>query len=131
MPRLNWKIGRIIELIVSKDGVVRGALVQVAGTKSVWRRPVVSLFPLEERAGESTSKRSNWESPSGLDPEPNFPKTKAIEKEDLNDSFKSDTIRDKGRDSFKSKTTSANSDKLERRQASINSDLKRRLFKQK
>ena len=130
-PRLNWKIGRIIELIVSKDGVVRGALVQVAGTKSVWRRPVVSLFPLEERAGESTSKRSNWESPLGLDPEPNFPKTKAIEKEDLNDFFKSDTIRGKGRDSFKSKTTSANSDKRERRQASINSDLKRRLLKQK
>jgi len=77
---------------------------------------MVSLFTLEERADDSTSKRSDGESPLDLDPESNFPNTKAIKKEDLNASFRSDTIRGKGRGSYKSETISTNSDKRERPQ---------------
>ena len=42
-----WKLGRIIELITSKDGHIRAAVLCVAGNR-ILQRPIQSLFyPLE------------------------------------------------------------------------------------
>ena len=54
-PRLFWRLGKIENVILSKDGLVRGAKVRV-GTKSgerggcvVLERPLQRLYPLEVR----------------------------------------------------------------------------------
>lgn len=43
--RLNWPLGRIIELLPGKDGKVR--LVRVKTTKGQLLRPVQRIYPLE------------------------------------------------------------------------------------
>ena len=119
-PRLNWKMGKIIDLIKGKDGLARGAVVRVAGSNKVLRRAVVSIFPLEERAGESVPERSTGESPLGLVPEHSIPGGKAIERGDLDESFRLSTGGISG----------VHNERRERRKAALNSDLKRRLLKQ-
>ena len=48
-PRGLWKLGKVMELIVGRDGEVRGGVVKVlSGNKvSLLRRPVQHLIPLE------------------------------------------------------------------------------------
>ena len=46
-PRLMWKLGRVVELIVSKDGECRAAGLSVTGSKNILQRPIRKLFPLE------------------------------------------------------------------------------------
>lgn len=45
-PRGHWPLGRVIEVIAGKDGVIRAARVKSADGK-VYDRPVVKLFILE------------------------------------------------------------------------------------
>ena len=45
MPRHLWKLGRIEELITSKDGKIRGATVKTE--QSSIQRPIQKLYPLE------------------------------------------------------------------------------------
>ena len=47
VSRQNWLLGRIIELIPSRDGVVRGAKVIVGKTRAVIERPINMLYPVE------------------------------------------------------------------------------------
>ena len=50
VPRQCWKLGRIVEVQQSADGVIRGATVKVitkTGKVNKLRRPVQRLFPLE------------------------------------------------------------------------------------
>ena len=50
MKRNMWKLGKVEELIVGKDSVVRGAVVRISrsGKPSVLlRRPLQLLYPLE------------------------------------------------------------------------------------
>ena len=50
MKRNMWKLGKVEELIVGKDSVVRGAVVRISrsGKPSVLlRRPLKLLYPLE------------------------------------------------------------------------------------
>ena len=50
MKRNRWKLGKVEELIVSKDSVVRGAVIRISrsGNPSVLlRRPLQLLYPLE------------------------------------------------------------------------------------
>ena len=50
-----WKMGKIIELIVGRDSVVRGAKVRVAGNSkrtTILERPLEKLFPLEMGEGD-------------------------------------------------------------------------------
>ena len=45
-PRRLWKLGRIIELITSKDGHIRAAVLRVAGN-CILQRPIQKIYPLE------------------------------------------------------------------------------------
>jgi hypothetical protein len=53
--RALWKLGRVVDLIKGKDGVVRGARVKTESTYSggVIERPLQKLFPLEMGRGGS------------------------------------------------------------------------------
>ena len=46
-PRQNWCLGRIIELLPSRDGEIRGAKVLIGKSKQVVERPVNKLYPIE------------------------------------------------------------------------------------
>ena len=46
MPRQLWRLGRIVKLLISNDGQVRGAEVKIGKTNSIIRRPVNKLYPL-------------------------------------------------------------------------------------
>ena len=43
--RAQWKLGLVIDLIIGRDGVVRGTKLRTP--KSVIERPVQHLYPLE------------------------------------------------------------------------------------
>ena len=52
LPRGFWKLGLVEELFEGKDGVAKVALVRLApknGKRSVLRRPIQCLYPLEVR----------------------------------------------------------------------------------
>ena len=46
-PRTFWKLARVMELIRSTDGQVRGARILVGSTGSTLQRPTQALYPLE------------------------------------------------------------------------------------
>ena len=48
-PRHLWKLGRVTELIRSKDGTVRAAKVKCGSTGNVISRPINKLYPIEVR----------------------------------------------------------------------------------
>ena len=55
LPRRNWRLGDITELIESRDGYERGAVLQVVSKKGKHiklQRPIQKLFPLEVNIGE-------------------------------------------------------------------------------
>ena len=47
MPRNFWKLARVISLNVSKDNLVRSAVIKVAGSSNLLTRPITALYPLE------------------------------------------------------------------------------------
>ena len=52
VKRNNWKLGRIVELVVGRDGVVRGAQLKTTtekGSTGMISRPLQKLYPLEVR----------------------------------------------------------------------------------
>ena len=53
-PRQNWKLGRTVELISSKDKEIRSVKLLVGKTNRYINRPVNRLFPLECRIDTST-----------------------------------------------------------------------------
>ena len=55
LPRRNWRLGEVTELIESKDGCERGAVLRVASKKGKHlklRRPIQKLVPLEVSTGK-------------------------------------------------------------------------------
>ena len=48
----GWRLGIVVELTKSNDGLVRGAKVKVGKTRNVIRRPVNCLYPTEVCAAE-------------------------------------------------------------------------------
>lgn len=64
LPRSFWKLGRIKELIVGKDGQTRGATVRVAGrgrNHTTLNRPLQLLYPLEVPDGKDVARTSDSE----------------------------------------------------------------------
>ena len=61
--RALWKLGRVVELLKGKDGVVRGAKVKTDSKYSggVIERPLQKLFPLEMGRGEVNDKSDDEE----------------------------------------------------------------------
>ena len=49
VPRAFWKLARVMQLIPSKDGIIRGALIRVGSSSKqiLLRRPLEHLYPLE------------------------------------------------------------------------------------
>jgi len=45
-PRGHWRLGKVIKLTFSKDGLVRSATVKIPSGREI-RRPVNLLFPLK------------------------------------------------------------------------------------
>ena len=58
LPRSNWKLARVHEVIVSKDSHIGGALVKVAKTKLFVKRPVNKLYLVKSHL-ETLNKREN------------------------------------------------------------------------
>ena len=52
IPRHRSRLGVVVELIKSNDGLVRGAKVEVGKTRNVIRRQVNCLYPTEVCAAE-------------------------------------------------------------------------------
>ena len=46
MPRQSWRLGKIMAVITSNDGKIRGAGVKMGKTNTLIRRPVNKLYPL-------------------------------------------------------------------------------------
>ena len=56
LPKAKWQLGKVEQLITSKDGKVRSAVVRIGnskGTSTRLRRPIQKLYPLEVRHTES------------------------------------------------------------------------------
>ena len=47
VPRQQWCVGRIIEILPGRDGHIRGAKVFVGRTKTILERPINKLYPIE------------------------------------------------------------------------------------
>ena len=46
-PPQSWRLGKIVELIPSKDAQIRGAKILIGKSKSIISRPVNKLYPVE------------------------------------------------------------------------------------
>ena len=67
-PRSKWRIGKVEELIVGKDGKTRGAKLKLnteSGNTTVAHRPVQKLIPFEIVEEKSSCVNSNEESSGG------------------------------------------------------------------
>jgi hypothetical protein len=58
MPRSQWRIGRIVELIVSDDGLCRSVKLLIPGGRYI-NRPIKLLFPLELTVSEPQKLDNN------------------------------------------------------------------------
>ena len=47
VPRKNWSLGKIVEILPSKDKKVRGARILVGKNRSIIERPINKLYPIE------------------------------------------------------------------------------------
>ena len=58
LKRMDWKIGKIEELIQSKDGEIRSAKIVTItnGKKSYMRRPINKLYPIESNIEDEEVK---------------------------------------------------------------------------
>ena len=54
LPRHRWRLGIVVELIKSNDGLVRGAKVKVGKTRNVIRSPVNCCYPTEVCTAEQS-----------------------------------------------------------------------------
>ena len=52
MPRQLWRLGRIMKLLISDDGQIRGAEVKIGKANAMIRRPVNKLYPLIVHDGD-------------------------------------------------------------------------------
>ena len=68
-PRHLWEIGRIMKLIESKDGKIRGAEVKVGRTGALINRPITKLYPIvsDKSAPVQTTPDINTEMTSNID----------------------------------------------------------------
>ena len=67
VKRCKWKLGKVIELVKGRDGVVRGAVLETE--KERQSRPLQKLYPLEVR-DQSMEKKTDTAAPDGDDAAP-------------------------------------------------------------
>ena len=56
-PRQHWKLGRIVELIISNDKEVRSAKLFVGKSKRYINRPINRLYPIEYKIDNDNCER--------------------------------------------------------------------------
>ena len=63
MPRHFWKISIVTRVLPSRDSEIRGAIVRIAKTNTILKRPVNKLFAVENTYHDTnqTDKASNKE----------------------------------------------------------------------
>ena len=54
VKRNKWRLGKVIEIVRGKDGVIRGAVMETA--KEKMSRPLQKLYPLEVREASVATK---------------------------------------------------------------------------
>ena len=59
LPRSMWRLGIVEELYKGKDDKVRGAAVRIPKTKSLFKRPVNRLYPIESIRESDINKDVN------------------------------------------------------------------------
>ena len=59
VPRQNWLLGRVVELLPSRDGHTRGAKVLIGKTRSIVDRPINMLYPIEFAVEKEMHVRNN------------------------------------------------------------------------
>ena len=64
-PRINWRLGLIVELLHSSDGIVRS--VNVKTSSGVLNRPITKLYPLEVTSENCVSETNSSETNSELE----------------------------------------------------------------
>ena len=71
--RVLWKLGRVVDLLRGKDGVVRGAKVKTDSKYmgGIIERPLQKLFPLEMGRGDVKDDKSIDEEAVASDDPPN------------------------------------------------------------
>ena len=62
MPRQRWRLGRIVQLIKSRDGAVRAAKVIIGRSRIILERPVSKLYPIEKVEKHEHIKRDTVQS---------------------------------------------------------------------
>lgn len=65
LPRGNWRLGRIQELVQSEDGEIRSAKVLLPTNKLIGR-PLNLLYPIECPANETNTDEDNAKSDRGI-----------------------------------------------------------------
>ena len=113
LKRRHWKVGKVLRIIRGKDGVIRGAVVQIFNEKNgkeTINRPLQKLYPLE-----ITPERDDDEPPSD---------TTNVETEESKSLSDLDSTKgDLGRSDAGGRT------KI-RRAAAIDGDMKQKLLQQ-
>ena len=59
VPRQSWCMGRVIEIIPSKDDQIRGAKILIGKSRHIIERPVNKLFPIEFAQDVPTNATEN------------------------------------------------------------------------
>ena len=76
LARSKWRLREVIELIESRDGHKRGAVLQIISKKgkpSTLRRPVQKLFPLEVNTGNLPENGHDEVEQVGIVQQPDHP----------------------------------------------------------
>ena len=133
VKRRKWNLGVIDEVIVGRDGAIRGATVRKIGgdgSKQIIQRPVQKLYPLEISSSVSDDVSSN----DGQEVEPdvagndnNDGSTIENEHEHVNNENENRDIEDVDNDSKKTESIVPTRTTTSTRRAAIDGELRRRL----
>jgi hypothetical protein len=55
-PRHLWRLGRVIDVIIGRDNVIRGAKVRIGRTGTLLNRPINKLYPIESFRNKQSDK---------------------------------------------------------------------------
>ena len=59
MPRQQWRLGRILNLIIGRDARIRAVKLLVSKTRAIIERPINLIFPLECEVIKNDSTMKN------------------------------------------------------------------------
>ena len=132
-PRLSWRLGRIVQLHQSEDGVTRAASVRLSGNRNVVKRSIRSLYPLEENNGTTDSPehlRTDGDEESSPDVNCGEEHNKDYT-QDVIDTHRIELINDVNAELAQSEDNVESRRGRPRRAAALDAEFKRKFLKQK